>query len=53
LFLALQQAGARVSVINPVQSKYFAASISQCGKNEPMDDRHDYVAPRPEGALSG
>ena len=37
LFLALHQAGAWVSVINPAQIKYFGASLNQRGKNDPMD----------------
>lgn len=37
LFLALHQAGAWVSVLNPAQVKFFAASLNQRGKSDPMD----------------
>lgn len=37
LFLALHQAGVWVSVLNPAQVKFFAASLNQRGKNDPMD----------------
>lgn len=37
LFLALHEAGAWVSVINPAQVKYFAVSLNRRGKNDPMD----------------
>jgi transposase len=37
LFLALHGAGVRVSVINPAQVKYFAASLNRRGKSDPMD----------------
>jgi transposase len=37
LFLALHEAGARVSVINPAQVKFFARSLNRRGKNDPMD----------------
>jgi transposase len=37
LFPALHQAGARVSIINPAQVKYFAVSLNRRSKNDPMD----------------
>jgi transposase len=37
LFPALQEAGARVSIINPAQIKFFAISLNRRGKNDPMD----------------
>ena len=37
LFPALQGAGARVSIINPAQIKFFAVSLNRRGKNDPMD----------------
>jgi transposase len=37
LFLALHEAGARVSVINPAQVKFFARSLNRRGKNDIMD----------------
>jgi transposase len=37
LFPALQEAGVRVSVINPAQIKFFAVSLNRRGKNDPMD----------------
>jgi transposase len=37
LFPALHGAGARVSIINPAQIKFFAASLNRRGKNDPMD----------------
>lgn len=37
LFPALQEAGARVSIINPAQIKFFAVSLNRRSKNDPMD----------------
>lgn len=37
VFVALHEAGAWVSVINPAQVKYFAASLNRRGKNDSMD----------------
>jgi len=37
LFPTLQGAGARVSLINPAQIKFFAISLNRRGKNDPMD----------------